>query len=161
MDDVPNLLQPETHWMSAALDLARQAFEEDEVPVGAVIVHQDRIIGTGWNQREQLKDPTAHAELIAITQAAETLGCWRLEDCAIYCTLEPCPMCAGAIVQARIPIVVYGATDAKAGACHSLYQITNDPRLNHRATVLGGVLKEPCGQILQEFFQLQRSKGKR
>lgn len=156
-----DLLQPHSIWMHAALDMARQAFEEGEVPIGAVIVHNDRIIGAAGNQREQLKDPTAHAEIIAITQAAESLGSWRLLDCTLYATLEPCPMCAGAIVQARIPTVVYGTTDEKAGACHTLYQITSDPRLNHRATVIGGVLREECREILREFFAIQRSLGKK
>ncbi len=154
-------LQPHDRWMRMALDLARQAFEEQEVPVGAVIVHSERIIGTGYNQREQLRDPTAHAEMIAITQAAESLGSWRLIDCTLYCTLEPCPMCAGAIVQARLPVVVYGTADPKAGACHSLYQITDDARLNHRATVISGVLMHDCKEILQEFFAQQRALGKK
>lgn len=154
-------LQLHDHWMRLALDLAQQAFEEGEVPVGAVIVCQGQVIGTGYNQREQLRDPTAHAEMIAITQAAESLGSWRLLDCALYCTLEPCPMCAGAIVQARLPLVVYGTTDPKAGACDSLYTITNDPRLNHRATVLNGVLMADCREILQAFFAHQRALGKK
>jgi tRNA(adenine34) deaminase len=161
LDPLTDPLQPHARWMLAALELARQAFDEGEVPVGAVIVHQDAIIGTGYNQREQLRDPTAHAEMIAITQAAEVLGSWRLLDCTLYCTLEPCPMCAGAIVQARIPTVVYGTTDPKAGACHSLYQITADPRLNHRATVMGGVLQADCQAVLQAFFAQQRALGKK
>jgi tRNA(adenine34) deaminase len=160
-DIVPDLLQPHNEWMHAALEQARQAFDEKEVPIGAVIVHENRIIGAAGNQREQLRDPTAHAEMIAITQAAESLGSWRLLDCTLYATLEPCPMCAGAIVQARIPTVVYGARDEKAGACHTLYQITNDVRLNHRATVIGGVLEKECRNILREFFAEQRSLGKK
>lgn len=160
-DPNEDLLQPHAVWMRAALDQARQAFEEGEVPIGAVIVHNDRIIGAAGNQREQLKDPTAHAEMIAITQAAAAIGSWRLLDCTLYATLEPCPMCAGAIVQARLPVVVYGTTDEKAGACHTLYQITSDPRLNHRATVIGGVLQEECRDILREFFAIQRSLGKK
>jgi tRNA(adenine34) deaminase len=147
--------------MRAALEQARQAFDEGEVPIGAVIVHNDRIIGAAGNQREQLRDPTAHAEMIAITQAAESLGSWRLLDCTLYATLEPCPMCAGAIVQARIPTVVYGTTDEKAGACHTLFQITNDARLNHRSTVIGGVLRDECRDLLREFFAIQRSLGKK
>lgn len=154
-------LQEHDRWMRLALDLARQAFEEQEVPVGAIIVHREQVIGTGYNQREQLRDPTAHAEMIALTQAAESLGSWRLLDCTLYCTLEPCPMCAGAIVQARLPRVVYGTPDLKAGACHTLYQITNDARLNHQATVMGGVLLQECREILQEFFVQQRSLGKK
>ena len=147
--------------MQMALAEAQQAMAEDEVPVGTVIVYQDRIIASAHNQREQLHDPTAHAEMIAITQAAESLGSWRLLDCALYVTLEPCPMCAGAIVQARLPLVIYGATDPKAGACHTLYQITTDPRLNHRTTTVGGVLKQECRLILQEFFRRQRSLGRK
>ncbi len=158
-DDHP--LQPHDRWMRAALQLARQAFDEGEVPIGAVIVHNGRIIGEGYNQRESLKDPTAHAEMIAITQAANSLESWRLLDCTIYVTLEPCPMCAGAIVLARIPTVIYGTTDPKAGACHSLFQITEDSRLNHRAIVLGGVLQQECKGLLQEFFAQQRALGKK
>ena len=156
-----NPLQVHDRWMRQALDQARAAFEADEVPVGAVIVHGESIVGTGFNQRETLQDPTAHAEIIAITQAAQTLGSWRLLDCTLYVTLEPCPMCAGAIVQARIPTVVYGTTDPKGGACHTLYQITEDDRLNHRSTVLGGVLQEDCRALLQDFFRQQRALGKK
>ena len=156
-----DLLQPHVRWMHKALEEARAAFEEGEVPVGAVVLHNDRIIGAAHNLRETLKDPTAHAEMLAITQAAEAIGSWRLLDCTLYVTLEPCPMCAGAIVQARIPTVIYGATDPKAGACQTLYQITSDPRLNHTATVMGGVLKAECRALLQEFFAQQRALGKK
>ena len=156
-----NPLSPHEHWMRLALAEARRAFDEDEVPVGAIIVHQERVIAAAHNQREMLHDPTAHAEMIAITQAAESLGAWRLLDCALYVTLEPCPMCAGAIVQARLPTLVYGTTDPKAGACHTLYQITSDPRLNHQTTVLGGVLADESRDILQEFFARQRALGKK
>ncbi|MCI0685597.1 MAG: nucleoside deaminase [Gemmataceae bacterium] len=143
--------------MEMALDEARAALAEDEVPIGCVIVSLERgIIGTAHNQRETLNDPTAHAEMIAITQAAQALQSWRLEKCVLYVTLEPCPMCAGAIVLARLPMVVYGCTDPKAGACDTLYRITSDPRLNHRAQVLGGVLAEPCGRILSDFFAAKR-----
>ncbi len=154
-------LLPAEHWMRFALDQAMQAYEEGEVPVGAVIVEGGRIVGEGHNQRETLNDPTAHAEMIALTQAAETLGSWRLLDCTLYVTLEPCPMCAGALVQARIPRVVYGTPDPKAGACHSLYQITSDPRLNHQVLVTAGVLQDQCRQILQDFFAQQRALGKK
>lgn len=148
--------------MRMALDEARTASDEDEVPVGAVIVSLKRgIIARAHNQREMLKDPTAHAEMIAITQAAEALASWRLEDCLLYVTLEPCPMCAGAIVQARLPYVVYGAIDPKAGACDTLYRITNDTRLNHRAQVIGGVLADNCSQILTQFFAAKRRLGKK
>ncbi len=148
-------------FMRYALEEARRAFDEGEVPVGAVVVHENRLIAAAHNQRETLRDPTAHAEMIAMTQAADALGSWRLLDCRLYVTLEPCPMCAGAVVQARLPLVIYGTTDPKAGACHSLYQITEDARLNHQATVLGGVLRDECRQILQEFFAQQRAMGKK
>lgn len=161
IDDTDNLLQPHDRWMRYALDQARMAFEAGEVPVGAVIVHQDRIIAEAYNQRETLKDPTAHAEMIAITQAAEAFESWRLLDCTLYVTLEPCPMCAGAIVQARMPTVIYGATDPKAGASHTLYHITNDARLNHQATVIGGVMQEESRALLREFFAAQRALGKK
>ena len=147
--------------MRLALGEARQAFDEGEVPIGAVVVHEDQVIAAAHNQRETLRDPTAHAEMIAITQAAEALGSWRLLECTLYVTLEPCPMCAGAIVQARLPAVVYGAADPKAGACHTLYQFTADARLNHQAAVLGGVLADECRAILQEFFAQQRALGKK
>ncbi len=148
--------------MAMALDEAETAFDEDEVPIGAVIVSPGSgVIGRAHNQREQLLDPTAHAEMIAITQAAQALHSWRLENAILYVTLEPCPMCAGAIVQARIPLVVYGAADAKAGACHTLYQITSDVRLNHRAQVLGGVMAERCAALLTDFFVAKRKLGKK
>ncbi len=148
-------------YMKLALEEAEQAVREEEVPIGAVIVHQDRVIARAHNQREQLHDPTAHAEMIAITQAAEARQSWRLDDCTLYVTLEPCPMCAGAIVQARIPTVVYGATDPKAGAVHTLYHLLEDERLNHRCLIVSGVLAEPCGEILTRFFQAQRRLGKK
>ncbi len=148
--------------MEMALEEARLAQDEDEVPVGAVIVSRDRgVIAQAHNQREQLLDPTAHAEMIAITQAALALRSWRLENCILYCTLEPCPMCAGAIVQARLPMVVYGCTDPKAGACHTLYSITSDPRLNHRCQVVAGVLPDHCAALLSEFFASKRRLGKK
>jgi tRNA(adenine34) deaminase len=148
-------------YMRLALEEAEQAMREEEVPIGAVIVHHDRVIARAHNQREQLHDPTAHAEMIAITQAAAARASWRLDGCTLYVTLEPCPMCAGAIVQARLPMVVYGAADPKAGAVHSLYRLLDDGRLNHRCEVLAGVLAEPCGQILSRFFQQQREAGKK
>jgi tRNA(adenine34) deaminase len=150
------------HHMEMALEEAACAADEDEVPVGAVIVSfQSGVIGRAHNQRERLRDPTAHAEMIAITQAAQALRSWRLEDCALYVTLEPCPMCAGAIVQARLPLVVYGCADSKAGACNTLYQITSDPRLNHRAQVVGGVLADRCAAALGDFFLAKRRAGKK
>ena len=153
-------------FMRQALREAEAAQAEDEVPIGAIIVYDDptsdssRIIAAAHNQREQLRDPTAHAETIAITQAAQALNNWRLEHCTLYVTLEPCPMCAGAIVLARIPRVVYGAADPKAGAANTLYRLLSDPRLNHRAEVIAGVLAEPCGQILSKFFAEKRGNSK-
>jgi tRNA(adenine34) deaminase len=152
------IISPFEHdrFMRQALDEARQAEAEGEVPVGAVIVCNGQIIARAHNQREQLLDPTAHAEMIAITQAAEFLKTWRLTECHLYVTLEPCPMCAGAIVQARMASVVYGITDPKAGACNSLYEITSDPRLNHRSIVLGGVMADECLTLLSGFFAKRR-----
>jgi tRNA(adenine34) deaminase len=160
-DPLANPLQPHERWMQAALAEAQSAFEAGEVPIGAVIVHEDRIIAAAGNQRESLNDPTAHAEMIAITQAAQTLSSWRLLDCTLYVTLEPCPMCAGAIVQARIPRVYYGAADPKAGACHTLFQVTSDVRLNHQAVVISGVFKDESRALLQQFFAQQRKLGKK
>lgn len=149
------------HYMQMAFREAEQAYREDEVPVGAVIVHQGRLVASAHNQREQLQDPTAHAEMIAITQAAAAVGSWRLDSCTLYVTLEPCTMCAGAIVQARIPTVVYGATDAKAGAVDSLFHLLNDARLNHRAQVIPHVMADVCGSLLTSFFQEKRQLGKK
>lgn len=148
-------------FMRMALAEAEAAFAEDEVPIGAVIVRDDRVIASAHNQREQLRDPTAHAEMVAITQAAQQMESWRLEGCTLYVTLEPCPMCAGAILQARVPTVVYGAPDPKGGAVHTLYQLLSDPRLNHRPQIVSGVMMAPCGEILSRFFQAQRKLGKK
>ena len=159
---LPPDLESHEFYMEQALREAEAACGEDEVPIGAIIVHESptgggrRVIAAAHNQREQLRDPTAHAEMLAITQAAQALGNWRLDGCTLYVTLEPCPMCAGAIVLARIPRVVYGAADPKAGAANTLYQLLDDPRLNHRADVLAGVLAEQCGQILSQFFRIRR-----
>ena len=148
--------------MEIALEEAESAAAEDEVPIGAVIVSLEKgLIARAHNQREQLHDPTAHAEMIAITQAAAALGDWRLENCALYVTLEPCPMCAGAIVLARIPYLIYGTVDPKAGACETLYQITTDPRLNHRTQIISGVLADRCGAVLSDFFAAKRRLGKK
>ena len=149
------------HYMRMALAEAEQALAENEVPVGAVIVQGERVIGAAHNQREMLHDPTAHAEMIAITQAASFLGDWRLVGCTLYVTLEPCIMCCGAIVQARIPTVIYGATDPKAGAAGSLFHLLTDERLNHRCRVEAGSLARECGEILSRFFQMQRGLGKK
>ena len=151
------------HFMNLALEQAELAAAADEVPVGSVIVSQSTglVIASAGNWRERRQDPTAHAEMVAIAQAAAALGTWRLEKCVLYVTLEPCPMCAGAIVQARVPVVVYGAADPKAGACHSLYAITDDPRLNHRCRVIAGVEAARCGAILTRFFAAKRALGKK
>jgi tRNA(adenine34) deaminase len=147
---------PHDRWMRLALDEARAAAAEDEVPVGAIVVAGGRVIASAHNQREQLADPTAHAEMIALTQAAAALGSWRLEQCTLYVTLEPCPMCAGAILQARVPRVVWGAADPKAGAVESLYRLFEDARLNHRVDHVGRVLADECGRILSDFFRGKR-----
>ena len=148
---------PDEHFMQLALQEAELARAEGEVPVGAVILAGDRIIASAHNQRETLLDPTAHAEMIAITQAAESLKSWRLEGCTLYVTLEPCPMCAGAILQARIDRVVFGAPDPKSGAVMTLYRLLGDARLNHRAEVVGGILTERCSAVLTDFFRQRRS----
>jgi tRNA(adenine34) deaminase len=144
-------------WMEFALKEAEQAYRREEVPIGAVIVHDRRIIGRGYNQTETLQDPTAHAEMIAITAAATSLGSRRLEDCSLYVTLEPCAMCSGAIVLARIPRLVFGAFDPKAGACGTLFNIVQDARLNHRVDLIGGILEAKCGGLLREFFESLRN----
>jgi tRNA(adenine34) deaminase len=160
-------VRPHEEYMRHALREAEAALAEDEVPIGAIIVFDEpatgspRVIAAAHNQREQLHDPTAHAEMIAITQAAQALNNWRLEHCTLYVTLEPCPMCAGAIVLARMPRVVYGAADPKAGAAKTLFQFLDDPRLNHRAEVIDDVLAEPCGKILSKFFSKKRGSAKR
>ena len=142
--------------MSEAFKLAEKAFSLDEVPVGAVVVCFDRIIGKGYNQRESLSDPTAHAEILAITAAANTLENWRLSKCTMYVTKEPCTMCAGAIINSRIKRLVFGSYDNKKGACGSLYQICGDKRLESNTVVKGGVMESQCSSILKEFFSLHR-----
>ena len=144
-------------WMNEALRLAGKAYREGEIPVGAVIVQKNKIIGRGYNQRERLKDPTAHAEILAITAAAGTLEDWRLTDCTLYATKEPCPMCAGAIINSRMRLLVFGAYDEEKGCCGSLYQLCGDRRLDSKTAVKGGVEEEKCTAILQEFFQTKRN----
>ena len=147
-------------WMRAAIAEAERAEAEGEVPVGAVIVQEGRVVGRGRNQRESSQDPTTHAEMIAIRQAAAALGSWRLIDTTLYVTLEPCPMCAGALVNARVPRVVWGCNDPKAGATETLYTIGSDPRLNHRFECVPGVLADECSGLLSRFFAAIRAKNK-
>jgi tRNA(adenine34) deaminase len=152
--------QLDERYMRLAIDAAHIAEENGDVPIGAVIVCDNRVIGRAYNQREQLNDPTAHAEIVALTQAAAALGTWRLYGCTIYVTLEPCPMCAGALVLGRLDRLVYGCPDPKAGACGSLYDIVRDPRLNHRLEVTSGVLADDCAGLLQAFFHARRPNGR-
>jgi tRNA(adenine34) deaminase len=149
--------------MQLAIELARQAEALGEVPIGCVVVHEStgRVIGRGHNRRQTDHDPTAHAEILAMREAGATLGHWRLLDCTLYVTLEPCPMCAGAMVNARIPRLVYGCDDPKAGAVKTLFQLCHDARLNHRVQVESGVMAEQCADLLREFFKAQRALGKK
>jgi len=143
-------------FMRVAIESAKIAEENGDVPIGAVIVYKNQIIAKAYNQREQLQDPTAHAEIIALTQAAAARQNWHLNGCTMYVTLEPCPMCAGALVLSRMDRLVYGCDDPKAGACKSLYNIVTDGRLNHRLEVTSGVLQEQCREQLQGFFAQRR-----
>jgi len=146
------------YMMKLAIEEARKAFILDEVPVGAVIVKDDKVVASAHNSREIMKDATSHAEIIAIREACKALGGWRLMDCDMYVTLEPCPMCAGAMVNARIRRIVFGAFDLRAGACGSIMNIAEDSRLNHRIEVVSGVLEEECRKLLQDFFREKRKK---
>lgn len=154
-----NITKQDEHFMQLAIEQARVAEENGDVPIGAVIIHNNQVIAKAYNQREQLQDPTAHAEIIALTQAAAALENWHLNGCTMYVTLEPCPMCAGALVLARIDRLVYGCDDPKTGAVKSLYTIVQDGRLNHRLEVTSGVLADECSQILQEFFETRRTEN--
>ena len=142
--------------MAEALVEARKAGGEGEVPIGSVVVFEGRIVGRGRNAREKLRDPTAHAEILALQEAARALGRWRLSGATLYATLEPCPMCAGALVNARIDRLVYAVPDPKAGAAGTLFDVPRDPRLNHRVTVDSGVMALECGALLKEFFRARR-----
>jgi tRNA(adenine34) deaminase len=155
-----DVFDPHRWHMRRAVTLARKAAAADEVPVGAVIVHNGHMIAQAWNQVELLKDPTAHAEMIAITQAASALGDWRLNDTVLYVTKEPCPMCAGAIVLARIPVVVWGMSDPERGGALSRFNILQNEALNHQVTCLTGVLEEECRSVMQEFFRRRRSEAR-
>lgn len=148
-------------YMLLAIEEAKKAAARKEVPIGAVVVYRDKVIGSGFNLREQEQDPLLHAEVLAIQEAAKYLRSWRLEDCTLYVTLEPCPMCAGAILQARIPNLVYGTKDPKAGCVDSLYRLLNDERFNHQTAVIDGVLQETCSQMLRDFFRSLREKRRR
>jgi tRNA(adenine34) deaminase len=146
--------------MKTAIDQAFIAEENGDVPIGCVIVHEGRIVAKAYNQREQLQDPTAHAEIIALTQAAAAVGSWRLHGCTVYVTLEPCPMCAGALVLARVDRLVYGCDDPKTGAVRSLYNIVQDDRLNHHLVVTPGVMADACSAQLRDFFRRRREEKK-
>jgi tRNA(adenine34) deaminase len=152
--------QNDEQYIRVDIDQARIAEGNGDVPIGAVIVHNNQIIAKAYNQREQLQDPTAHAEIIALTQAAAALENWHLNDCTMYVTLEPCCMCAGALVLARIDRLVYGCDDPKTGAIKSLYNIVQDNRLNHRVEVTNGVLADDCSALLQDFFARRRGEDK-
>ena len=146
-------------FMHLALDEARLALAHDDVPVGAIVVHAptEKIVGRGHNRREVDTDPTAHAEVLALRDAAKSIGYWRLNDCTLYATLEPCPMCAGALVNARIARLVYGCADPKAGAARTLFSLCDDPRLNHRMDVVAGVRSDECSEMLRAFFKSRRT----
>ena len=148
------------HYMEFALEEAAKGLVQDEVPVGALVVYHGEIIGRGYNQREELQDPTSHAEVLALREASSRLRSWRLDDCTLYVTLEPCIMCIGAILQARVPRLVFGCLDPKGGAVESLYRLCDDPRLNHSTDVTGGILKEQCARILSGFFLSLRQKNR-
>lgn len=157
---MPQLKQKMPYYMREAFKEAVKAFERDEVPVGAVIVHKNKIIARAHNQIVILKDPTAHAEMIAITQAADFLKNERLINCSLYATIEPCSMCAGAAVLARIEKIIYGAADAKSGGCGSVTNIAGNKRLNHRIEVISGIMREDCAGLLKEFFKKKRRARK-
>lgn len=147
--------------MREALAEAELAAAEDEVPIGAVVVHDptQTIVGHGRNRREMDRDPTAHAEILALRQAGQAVGLWRIHDCTLYVTLEPCPMCAGAMVNARLPRAVYGCDDPKAGAIRTLYTLCQDPRLNHQVETIPGVMADECADVLRAFFRRRRATG--
>src|SRR6266487_5796236 len=161
MDEPIIDLQSDHYFMGEALRQATRAYEAAEVPIGAVVVREGRIVARAFNQVELLKDATAHAEMLAITQAEEVVGDWRLTDCTLYVTKEPCPMCAGAIVHVRLARVVFGVADPKGGAAGSIVNLLQWPTLNHRSEITGGVRESECRALLQSFFAEQRAKGKK
>lgn len=147
-------------YMKEALDEALKAYQNDEVPIGCVIVHNDEIIGKGFNKRNTVKNVLGHAEIIAINEACNTIGDWRIENSTLFVTVEPCPMCSGAILQARISRVVFGAKNNKAGCCGSIYNLLDDDRFNHKAEVIDGVLEDDCSYLMKKFFKEKREGGK-
>ncbi|AGB40066.1 cytosine/adenosine deaminase [Halobacteroides halobius DSM 5150] len=144
------------YYMQLALKEAQKAFNKDEVPIGAIITKEDQVIAKAHNLRESLQDPTAHAEVLVIRKASEVINSWRLIDCSLYVTIEPCSMCAGTLVQSRIDNLIYGATDPKGGAAGTIFNIVNDRRLNHQLNVKSGILEEQCSQIMKNFFKQLR-----
>lgn len=158
MDNSISGAQKHLQFMNQAFHLAEQAYEEKEVPVGAIVVKDDQVIGKGYNQTERLKDPTAHAEMLAISAACSTLGGKYLTDCTLYVTLEPCPMCAGGLVWAKIDTVIIGALDAQAGGCGSVFNIAGSDKLNHQPKVLHGFMEKDCEWLLKQFFQERRGR---
>lgn len=150
------LWQIHQKFMSRALMLAEQAYDEGEIPVGAIVVHEGQIVGKGYNQTERLNDPTAHAEMLAISAACETLSEKYLGECTLYVTLEPCPMCAGAAVWSKLGRIVYGASDARSGACGTVMNVTNHKKLNHEVEIIQGILEQDCSYFLREFFKNKR-----
>ena len=156
--EAPILFTGDEHFMREALRQARRAAKQDEVPIGAVIVHEGHIIARAWNQVETLKDATAHAEMLALTQAESALGDWRLENCDLYVTKEPCPMCAGAIMHCRIRRVIFGCPDPKGGAAGGFWNLLQAPNLNHRSEITAGVLSEDCVVMLKDFFRGARER---
>ena len=144
--------QGHEYYMKMALKEAAKAYKKEEIPIGAILIHKDTVIGRGYNQCESLCDATAHAEMIAITAASNTLGDWRLDDCTLYVTKEPCPMCAGAIINSRLKMIVFGCYDEKEGCCGSVYQLCNDLRFQHQVLVKGGILEQSCKLLIKNFF---------
>lgn len=156
----PDVTEIDIAMMQRAIELAHKAAAMGEVPVGAVVYKGERVLAEAFNLREAASDPTGHAELLAISKAGKSRGEWRLTDCSLAVTLEPCPMCAGALVNARLGRLIYGAADPKAGACETLYEIPIDERLNHRVTMIGGVMADECRKLLRDFFQQRRQISK-
>ncbi len=148
------------YYMSLALAKAREAYDLDEVPIGCVIEYKGRVIGRGCNRRMTDGNVLSHAEIIAINEACRYMGDWRLEGCTLYVTVEPCPMCSGAILQARIPRVVFGTRNNKAGCCGSIYNLLDEPRFNHRADITEGIMREECAKLMKDFFRINRRRQK-